>query len=129
MAKDKERLYFIHELKVARLLDYPLMVRTYEVHDIGTSFIIIMDYIEGVHLLQYIKLKKRLQESVAIHIAHQILRSVRNLHELGYVHRDIKPQNVMLKVIRDEKNIDFKEKYEVILIDFGLCADYRDFSP
>lgn len=128
ISREKERVYFIHELKVARLLDHPLIVKTWEVHDSQGLFIVVMDYIEGVNLLQYIKVKKKLLEHVALHIIHEVLVSVRYLHEKGYVHRDIKPQNIMLKLHKEEKHLDFRTKYKIILIDFGLCAEVADHS-
>lgn len=128
IAKDKERSYFINELRVSRQVDHPLLVRTYEVHEVDSCFIIIQDFIEGVNLLQYIKLKKRLNETISLHVTHQLLTSILYLHKLRIIHRDIKPQNIMLKLTKDEKNIDFREKYEIILIDFGLCADADDHS-
>lgn len=128
VCKEKERLYFINELKVSRMFDHPLIVKTYEVHEMRGQFIIIQDFIQGVNLLQYIKIKKRLTEQIAVHVIHQLLLSVHYLHKLNIIHRDIKPQNIMLRLARDEKRLDFKEKYEIILIDFGLCADYKDFS-
>lgn len=128
VSKDKERLYFINELKVSRMFDNPLIVKTYEVHEMRGQFIIVQDLIQGVNLLQYIKIKKRLADNVAIHVIHQLLHSIRYLHSLGIIHRDIKPQNIMLKLERDEKKLSFKEKYEIILIDFGLCANSKDFS-
>lgn len=128
IAREKERVYFIHELKVARELDFPLIVKTYEVHDVPNYFVVIMDYIEGVNLLQYIKVKKKLAEAIALHVVHEILASLNYLHTKGYVHRDIKPQNIMLKLVKEEKNTDFRTKYRIILIDFGLCAAYKDHS-
>lgn len=129
ICKDKERLYFLNELRISRIVDHPLLVKTYEVHELKNEFVVVQDFIEGVNLSQYIRIKKKLNEPVAIYVVHQLLTAIFYLHKLGTIHRDIKPQNIMLKVMRDEKKLDFKEKYEVILIDFGLCADYRDFSP
>lgn len=129
IAKEKEMTYFIHELKISRQLNHRLIVMVYEVHELDECFIIIQDFIDGVNLTQYLKLKRRLSEKIALHVIFQLLISVHYLHEKGIVHRDIKPANIMLKLVRDEKNIDFTNKYEIILIDFGLCADYNDHSP
>lgn len=129
ICKDKERLYFINELRVSRMFDHPLLVKTVEVHEMVGQFIIVQEFIEGVNLLQYIKIKKNLSESIALHVTHQILRAVHYMHGLGIIHRDIKPQNIMLRIVREEKKLSFKEKYEIVLIDFGLCADFRDHSP
>lgn len=135
IAKDKERLYFINELHVSRMLDYEYIVKTHEIYEVEGYFIIVQDFIDGINLLQYIKVKKKLAEKVSIHVIYQLFLSINYLHQKGYVHRDIKPQNIMLRLnkITDrsmvDKVVDFKDKYSIILIDFGLCADYHDHTP
>lgn len=135
IAKDKERLYFINELHVSRMLDYQYIVKTHEIYEVEGYFIIVQDFIDGINLLQYIKVKKKLAEKVSIHVIYQLFLSISYLHQKGFVHRDIKPQNIMLRLnkIMDksmiDKVVDFKDKYSIILIDFGLCADYNDHTP
>ncbi|TNV87061.1 hypothetical protein FGO68_gene12550 [Halteria grandinella] len=79
---------------------------------------IVMEYIDGVDLIHYIKKKKRLTDNEMQDISVQIVEGVKHLHELGIVHRDLKLENIMVVSDQDNKG---EERIRVKLIDFGLA--------
>lgn len=57
---------------------------------------IVMEYIEGITLKEYIEQQKVINWKEAVHFVTQILKALQHAHDKGIVHRDVKPQNIML---------------------------------
>ena len=57
---------------------------------------IVMEYIDGITLKEYIEQQQDIKWKEAVHFTVQILRALQHAHDKGIVHRDIKPQNIML---------------------------------
>lgn len=87
---------FINESKAVAMLSHPNIVSIYDVSVSGELKYIVMEYIEGVTLKSYMAQKGALPLGETISIAEQILRALIHAHSRGIVHRDIKPQNIML---------------------------------
>jgi tRNA A-37 threonylcarbamoyl transferase component Bud32 len=96
-------------------LKHPNIVPVYEmaVHD-GTSYMV-MAYLEGEDLGDYLRANKKLDAQSIIEIACEIADALEFAHSQGLVHRDIKPSNVMLLPSAD------KETFRAILTDFGIA--------
>jgi serine/threonine protein kinase/Flp pilus assembly protein TadD len=98
---------FRNELKVARKVSHRNVCR---MHDLGTTeetYYITMEYVEGESLKSYIKRSGKLPEAEAIRLAEQVCDGLKEAHELGVIHRDMKPQNIMIDKAGRAKIMDF----------------------
>ena len=87
---------FQNESKVISVLSHPNIVKVFDV-SFGDNFqYIVMEYIDGITLKEYIERKQSVPWKDALYFAVQILRALQHSHDKGIVHRDIKPQNIML---------------------------------
>lgn len=87
---------FKNESKTIAVLSHPNIVKVYDVSFGDRIQYIVMEYIDGITLKEYIDQRKKLTWKEAVHFTVQILRALSHAHERGIVHRDIKPQNIML---------------------------------
>lgn len=112
LANDAEfRQRFQTEAQAVAMLSHPNIVSVYDVsHSEGVEYIV-MELIEGVTLMQYMKKKGALGWKEALHFAVQISKALEHAHEKGIVHRDIKPQNIM--ILKDGT---------IKVADFGIAA-------
>uniref|UniRef100_UPI00406DB344 Stk1 family PASTA domain-containing Ser/Thr kinase n=1 Tax=Dysosmobacter sp. TaxID=2591382 RepID=UPI00406DB344 len=102
---------FKNESKAVALLSHPNIVRVYDVNFSDRVNYIVMEYIDGITLKEYIEHKGVLDWKEAVYFTIQILRALQHAHDNGIVHRDIKPQNIM--VLRDGS---------VKVADFGIAC-------
>lgn len=87
---------FKNESKAIAVLSHPNIVKVYDV-SFGTKIqYIVMEYISGTTLKEYISQQKVVNWQDAVYFARQILSALEHAHNKGVVHRDIKPQNIML---------------------------------
>jgi len=98
---------FEREAQSAAALSHPNIVNVYDVGEEEGTHFIIMEYVEGRSLKNYIREKGRLSPDEAVHIARQIGEALQNAHEYGVVHRDIKPQNILFSRDGNVKVTDF----------------------
>ena len=87
---------FKNESKAIAILSHPNIVKVYDVSFGDQLQYIVMEYIDGITLKEYLDQQKEIKWKEAIHFTVQILRALQHAHEKGIVHRDIKPQNIML---------------------------------
>lgn len=78
------------------MLSHPNIVKVYDVSFGDMIQYIVMEYIDGITLKEYIDQQGIIEWKDAIHLTAQILKALQHAHECGIVHRDIKPQNIML---------------------------------
>ena len=87
---------FRREAQSASLLNHPNIVQIYDVGEDDGNFYIVMEYINGQTLKQIIKKRKRLSISETIDIMCQLTDGLSSAHDSYIIHRDIKPQNIMI---------------------------------
>ncbi len=87
---------FKNESKAIAMLSQPNIVKVYDVSFGDMIQYIVMEYIDGITLKEYIEMQGVLSWKEVVHFTTQILRALQHAHENGIVHRDIKPQNIML---------------------------------
>lgn len=98
---------FKSEIKLARRIAHRNVVRTYDLGEIGGQYYITMEYVEGTSLKDLIKERGRLPASVVLPIAKQLCRALEVSHDEGVIHRDIKPQNMVVQGDGVLKVMDF----------------------
>jgi tetratricopeptide (TPR) repeat protein len=98
---------FRNELKIARKISHENVCRTYHFSkEEGTPYIT-MEYVQGEDLKRLIKTKGKLTKEEVLGIAKQVCEGLVVAHKLGVVHRDLKPQNIMIDENGNAKIMDF----------------------
>lgn len=98
---------FKNESKAVSMLSHPNIVKVYDLNFTESVNYIVMEFIDGVTLKEYIEHQGRLQWKEAVYFTAQILRALQHAHDNGIVHRDVKPQNIMLLQDGSIKVTDF----------------------
>lgn len=87
---------FRNESKAIAILNHSNIVKVLDVGFGERLQYIVMEYIDGITLKEYLDQRKDIRWKEAVHFTTQILRALQHAHDKGIVHRDIKPQNIML---------------------------------
>ncbi len=87
---------FKNESKAIAVLNHPNIVKVYDVSFGDLIQYIVMEYVDGITLKQYIERQQNLRWKDAVYLTIQVLRALQHAHDKGIVHRDVKPQNIML---------------------------------
>lgn len=106
---------FKNESKAIAILSHPNIVKVYDVSFGDLIQYIVMEYIDGITLKEYIERQGSLRWKDAVYFTIQILKGLQHAHDKGIVHRDVKPQNIM--VLRDGT---------IKVTDFGIARFARN---
>jgi serine/threonine-protein kinase len=98
---------FNHEALAAANLNHPNVVNVYDVGQDGDRHYIVMQYVDGINLKTRINREAPLMVAHAVTIAEAIARGLEAAHRVGLVHRDIKPQNIMVSTDGQVQITDF----------------------
>jgi eukaryotic-like serine/threonine-protein kinase len=110
IASDQQRMQrFVQEAKSASSLNHPNILTIFEIGETNGAHFIATEFIDGITLRQHMA-GRRLKLSEALDIAAQIAAALAAAHAVGIIHRDVKPENIMLR----------KDGYAKLL-DFGLA--------
>ncbi len=108
---------FQTEAKALAKFEDPNIVRIYDLRSYKDQWFIVMEYVDGINLLDKIKKDGPFPWQEALHILKQMLSAIGHAHDSGIIHRDIKPNNVM--ITKDGM---------VKVTDFGLAKDQTSFT-
>jgi serine/threonine protein kinase len=112
-AQGRER--FFHEAKAQSRLQHPGIAQVYDFREAGDSFYLIMEYVEGKTLEELQSTEEKFTPDRIVRIGVQLTEALECAAHEGYIHRDLKPGNVMLS-----------EDGKVKIIDFGLALRFRN---
>ena len=114
---DNEELdRILKEIKYLKLFEHINIIQIYEMIETEQYYFIIMEYVSGGELFNYIVKKERIEEKEASFFFSQIIHGIKEINSKKICHRDIKPENLLLtqnKIIK--------------IIDIGLSNEYTDF--
>ena len=116
-ANEEFRERFRAESQAVAMLSHPNIVSVYDVSHSDDVEYIVMELVDGISLKQYLQKVGALKYRDALNFTTQIARALSHAHERGIIHRDIKPQNIML--LRDGR---------VKVADFGIAALQNSFA-
>lgn len=106
-ADDEAMRRFVNESKAVAMLDHEHIVSIYDVAFDSRHNYIVMEYLDGLTLKEYMMQKGKLSLEEALTFTHQILLALEHAHNKGVIHRDIKPQNILLLADGKVKVADF----------------------
>lgn len=98
---------FRNELKIARKISHRNICRMYDLGEEGFLQYITMEYVAGEDLKRFVKRAGQLTSGKAIFIAKQVAQGLTEAHRLGVIHRDLKPQNIMIDEDGNARIMDF----------------------
>lgn len=98
---------FKSEIRLARKVSHRNIVRTHDLGERDGLYFITMEYVEGTSLKQLIRSRGKLPIAVALSVGKQLARALEVAHEQGIIHRDIKPQNMVVEPDGVLKVMDF----------------------
>lgn len=87
---------FYKEGRAAAQLNHPNIVQAYDVGQAGEHHYFVMEYVDGETVYDRVVAHKRMDEKEAVSIIKQVAQALKHAHEKGFIHRDIKPKNIML---------------------------------
>ena len=96
LANEEFRRRFKNESKAIAVLSHMNIVKVYDVSYGDRLQYIVMEYVEGITLKEYIQQQGFVNHREAVFFVMQVLRALQHAHDKGIVHRDIKPQNILL---------------------------------
>ncbi|MCJ7679167.1 MAG: serine/threonine protein kinase, partial [Candidatus Aminicenantes bacterium] len=108
---------FRNEIKLARRITHRNVCRMYDLGEDGPSLYITMEYISGQDLRNMLRMTPHFSVGTAVNIAKQVCQGLVESHRLGVVHRDLKPQNIMIDT-----------EGSVKIMDFGIARSLRTSS-
>ncbi len=106
---------FHREARTEARLRHRNIVQVYDVGAVGSTHFIVMELVDGLSVYDYLAKHQQLKIPEALSVVHQVLAALEVAHTLNIVHRDVKPQNIMLARDGTAK-----------LCDFGLAKDLAD---
>ncbi len=132
MANEEYRNRFKNESRAVSLLNHQNIVKIFDVSYTDSLQYIVMEHIEGITLREFLDKQKVLDWKEALIIVVQVLRALQHAHDKGVIHRDIKPQNILLYnqliKVTDFGIASFK-RGDIVSVDTEVLGSARYISP
>jgi eukaryotic-like serine/threonine-protein kinase len=116
------RARFAREARAFQLVRHPHVARILDVVDLPSTLAIVLEPYEGVSLRAYLDEQAKVPEELLIEWLSQIVAALGALHDAGWIHRDVKPENLFLADVAAGRR-------EVRLLDFGLVRPLDAWTP
>ena len=107
------KIRFLEEAKLLARLNHPGIVKVYDYFEENNTAYMVMELLKGKSLRQLIEEKGRIEEDEAVDYIKKVCEALSIVHKNGYLHRDIKPDNIFIT-----------EDGRVVLIDFGSAREF-----
>jgi serine/threonine protein kinase len=108
VSRDRRALdRFRHEASATRRINHPNVIRIYDLGEAGSEPYMSMEYFPGMDLKQRLRIEGSLPQKECVRILLGVAEGIRAAHEQGVIHRDLKPQNILLGQNGQVKVIDF----------------------
>ncbi|KII87421.1 hypothetical protein PLICRDRAFT_112541 [Plicaturopsis crispa FD-325 SS-3] len=104
---DRILLGIEREIVIMKLIDHPNIMRLYDVWETSTELYLVLEYVEGGELFDYLCSKGRLSTTEALKYFQQIIIAIDYCHRFNIAHRDLKPENLLLDANKNIKVADF----------------------
>ncbi|XP_064351400.1 serine/threonine-protein kinase ULK2 isoform X4 [Camelus dromedarius] len=115
----KSQILLGKEIKILKELQHENIVALYDVQELPNSVFLVMEYCNGGDLADYLQAKGTLSEDTIRVFLHQIASAMRVLHSKGVIHRDLKPQNILLSYASRRKSS--VSGIRIKIADFGFA--------
>lgn len=112
---EQQQVKFVQEAFRLVQCSHPHIVKVHEVINENGLWGMVMEYVQGEDLAVYINQRGKLSEVEALKYINQIGTALEYVHQQGMLHRDVKPNNIVLR----------KSQQEAVLIDFGLAREFN----
>lgn len=113
---EQQQVKFVNEALSLAKCKHPQVVEVYEVVREGEFWGMVMEYIDGNDLAMHLENRGLFSEAEALPIIRQVGEALTYIHSQGFLHRDVKPANIVLR----------RDTGQAVLIDFGLAREYID---
>ncbi len=110
----EERKFYNEGMRLAKCNPHRHIVEVYEFIEINGMSGMVMEFIDGDNLASYTRNQEGLSETEALRYIDQVGQALEHIHAMGFLHRDVKPNNIILR----------QNPKEAVLIDFGLAREY-----
>ena len=111
----KYRELLVKEAEFLSQCHHPSIVQVKELIQQDPNWCMVMEYVEGMDLATMVEEQGQLAESQALFYIYQIGEALHQIHQQGFLHRDIKPLNILIR----------KERSDAVLIDFGFVQEFQ----
>lgn len=112
----KYRELLVKEAEFLSRCHHPSIVQVKELIQEEPNLCMVMEYVEGVDLATIVEDQGPLTESQALFYIYQIGEALHQIHQQGFLHRDIKPLNILIR----------KERSDAVLVDFGFVQEFQE---
>ncbi len=95
------------EVSILKLIDHPYVMKLYDVWETRRHLFIVLEFVDGGELFDYITSRGRLPRHDALRVAAQIVQGLEHCHTFSICHRDLKPENILIDSNNNIKIADF----------------------